>query len=86
MLVDDIAVRGVECCLLKGLKSVCAVRTVMWPGDDMVQKIATENQESASERTRTQEKLRLLKNGLHILVRYKRLKQEGMYGLRSLGP
>lgn len=85
MLVDNIAVLGVECCLLEGLKSAFTAHTVMCLGDDMVQKIATENQESATERTRTQEKLRTLENGLHILTRYRRSKQEGMHGHHGLG-
>nr|OQO31372.1 hypothetical protein B0A51_03367 [Rachicladosporium sp. CCFEE 5018] len=77
MLVDNVAGLGVESCLLEGLKSAFTAHTVMCLGDDVVQNIATELQESASERSRTQEKLRTLDNGLHILTRYRRSKQEG---------
>ncbi|KAK6435688.1 hypothetical protein LTR95_008123 [Oleoguttula sp. CCFEE 5521] len=77
MLVDNVAGLGVESCLLEGLQSAFTAHTVMCLGDDVVQNIATELQESASERSRTQEKLRTLDNGLHILTRYRRSKQEG---------
>ncbi|KAK0301568.1 hypothetical protein LTR82_018243 [Friedmanniomyces endolithicus] len=44
--------------------------------DDMVQKIAAENQDSVIERTRTQEKVRILEDGLRTLNRYRRSKHQ----------
>ncbi len=78
MLVDNIAVLGIESCLLEGLKDAFTAQTVMRLEDDLVQKIAAENQDSVTERTRTQEKLRILEDGLHTLNRYRRSKHQGI--------
>ncbi|KAK0822939.1 hypothetical protein LTR73_008904 [Friedmanniomyces endolithicus] len=76
MLVDNIAVPGIESCLLEGLKDAFTAQTVMGLEDGLVQKIAAENQDSVTERTRTQEKLRILEDGLHTLNRYRRSKHQ----------
>lgn len=78
MLVDNIAVLGIESCLLEGLEDAFTAQTVMGLEDDLVQKIAAENQDSVTERTRTQEKLRILEDGLHTLNRYRRSKHQGI--------
>ncbi|KAK0246627.1 hypothetical protein LTS09_018231 [Friedmanniomyces endolithicus] len=54
--------------------------------DDMVQKIAAEDQDSVTERTRTQEKVRILEDGLRTLNRYRRSKHQDseMYGRNDL--
>lgn len=76
-LVDNFAVLGVEFCLLEGLKDAFAAHVVMGLEDDLVKKIAAENEESVTERTRAQEKLRILENGLHTLNRFRRYKHRG---------
>ncbi|KAK0260156.1 hypothetical protein LTR35_018028 [Friedmanniomyces endolithicus] len=76
-LVDNIAVLGIESCLLEGLKDAFTAQTVMGLKDDMVQKIAAEDQDSVTERTRTQEKVRILEDGLRTLNRYRRSKHQG---------
>ena len=78
MLVDNIAVLGIESCLLEGLKDAFTAQTVIRLDDDLVKKIAAENQESVTERTRTQEKLRILEKGLYTLNRYRRSKHKGI--------
>ncbi|KAK3669799.1 hypothetical protein LTR78_010316 [Recurvomyces mirabilis] len=75
-LVDNIAVLGIESCLLEGLKDAFTAQTVMNLEDGLVQKIAAETQDSVTERTRTEEKLRILKDGLHTLNRYRRSKHQ----------
>jgi len=88
MLVDNIAVPGIESCLLEGLKDAFTAQTVMGLEDGLVQKIAAENQDSVTERTRTQEKLRILEDGLHTLNRYRRSKHQGIAipsGLSEIG-
>lgn len=77
MLVDNVAVLGVESCLLEGLKGAFTAETVMHLDDGLVRKIAAENQESVTERIRTQEKLRILEDGLHTLNRYRRSQHNG---------
>ncbi|KAK0890676.1 hypothetical protein LTR91_022708 [Friedmanniomyces endolithicus] len=85
-LVDNIAVLGIESCLLEGLKDAFTAQTVMGLKDDMVQKIAAEDQDSVTERTRTQEKVRILEDGLRTLNRYRRSKHQDseMYGRNDL--
>ncbi|KAK0954529.1 hypothetical protein LTR91_022650 [Friedmanniomyces endolithicus] len=78
MLVDNIAVLGIESCLLEGLKDALTAQTVMGLEEGTVQKIAAENQDSVTERTRTQEKLQILEDGLHTLNRYRRSKHQGI--------
>ncbi|OQN95561.1 hypothetical protein B0A48_18496 [Cryoendolithus antarcticus] len=51
-LVDNIAVLSVESCLLEGLKDAFTAQTVMRLDDDLVRKIAAENEESVKERSR----------------------------------
>lgn len=77
-MVDNFAVLGVEFCLLEGLTDAFAAASVLRLDDDLVQRIAAENEESVAERTRTEEKLRVLEDGLHTLNRYRRYKYKGM--------
>jgi len=84
MLIDNIAVLGIESCLLEGLKDAFTAQTVMRLENDLVRKIAAENQESVTERTRTQDKVRTLEKGLHTLNRYRRSRHEGTEGLFGL--
>jgi hypothetical protein len=77
-LVDNIAVLSIESCLLGALKEAFTARMVMNLDDDTVQKIAAENQESVTERKRTQEKLRILETGLRTLKRYRRSQHQSI--------
>lgn len=84
MLIDNIAVLGIESCLLEGLKDAFTAQTVMRLENDLVRKIAAENQESVTERIRTEDKVHTLEKGLHTLNRYRRSRHEGIEGLFGL--
>lgn len=77
ILVDNVAVLGIEHCLLEALQASFTAHTVMGLDNDVIDKIAAESQESKTERVRTREKLHILDDGLRILNRYRRSKHEG---------
>ena len=65
--VDDFSVLGVEKCLLYPLPDMFSPKTVISLSDKLVTNIAAETEDSQIERTRTMEKLKVLRATLDIL-------------------
>jgi hypothetical protein len=81
MVVDNIAVLGIEFCLVEKLSEMLSSEVVMNLDDAVVQEIAGEEEDSQKERARTLKKLQILESGLQDLRRQGRHKQEGRQDL-----
>jgi hypothetical protein len=77
MAVDNIAVLGIEFCLVEKLSEMLSSDVVMNLDDAVVQDIAGEEEDSQKERARTLKKLQILESGLQDLCRQGRHKREG---------
>ncbi|KAF2753117.1 hypothetical protein EJ05DRAFT_445395 [Pseudovirgaria hyperparasitica] len=63
-VVDDISVLAIEACLVQRLPELFAPATVFDIDDTTVRTIASENEESVTERVRCSEKLNILEEGM----------------------
>ena len=79
--VDNIAVLGIEFCLLEKLSEMLSAEVVMNLDDAVVQEIAGEEEDSRSERARALKKLESLESGLQTLCRLGRHNQGGKVDL-----
>ncbi|KAK2744858.1 hypothetical protein FQN57_004182 [Myotisia sp. PD_48] len=68
-VVDNIAVLAIESCLIKRLPELFVPENVLTLTDDVIEKIAMENEEAALERKSLTEKLQILEAGLWELSR-----------------
>jgi hypothetical protein len=75
--VDNIAVLGIEFCLLEKLSDMLSPDVVMNLDDTIVQEIAGEEEDSQKERVRALAKLQSLEAGLQTLRRLGRHKKGG---------
>jgi hypothetical protein len=75
MVVDNIAVLGIEFCLVEKLSEMLSSEVVMNLDDAVVQEIAGEEEDSQEERARTLKKLQILESALQDLRRQGRHKQ-----------
>jgi hypothetical protein len=75
--VDNIAVLGIEVCLLEKLSEMLSAEVVMNLDDAVVEEIAGEEEDSRKERARALKKLASLESGLRDLRRLGRHKQGG---------
>ena len=81
MAVDNVAVLGIEFCLLEKLSEMLSADVVMNLDDAVVQEIAGEEEDSQKERARALKKLDSLESGLQTLRRLGRHKQGGKVDL-----
>ena len=77
IVVDNVAVLGLEFSLLEKLSSLLSSDVVMNLDDSIVQEIAAEKEDSRIERARALSKLQSLEAGLYTLRRLGRHKLEG---------
>ena len=77
VVVDNIAVLGIEFCLLEKLSDMLSSDVVMNLDDTVVQEIAGEEEDSQKERVRAFAKLQSLETGLQTLRRLGRHKKGG---------
>jgi hypothetical protein len=77
MVVDNIAVLGIEFCLVEKLSEMLSSEVVMNLDDAVVQEIAGEEEDAQKERARALKKLQSLESGLQDLRRLGRYKQGG---------
>jgi hypothetical protein len=66
-MIDDISVLAVEECLIEKLPALFSAEDVLDIDDTMVVILASEDEESSAERTRCNEKLKVLEDGLKEL-------------------
>jgi hypothetical protein len=81
MVVDNVAVLGIEFCLVEKLSEMLSSEVVMNLDDAVVQEIAGEEEDSQEERARTLKKLQILESALQDLRRQGRHKQGGKIDL-----
>lgn len=67
--IDDFSVLAVEKCLLQQLPEIFSLKTVISLDDTLTARVATETDESRSERVETVQKLRVLETALIVLRR-----------------
>lgn len=82
-LVDNFSVLSIEKCLLQQLPKMLTPEVVIGLEDAEVESIAAESEESQLERSRTTEKLKVLKSTLKVLQsldRHKSTVQSAMRG------
>lgn len=77
VLVDNVAVLGIEQCLLSGLADIFSPNVVMMVPDQLLQEVAAETEDSQAERKRLKHKLGVLEVGLKSLNRLNRHKPAG---------
>ena len=77
VVVDNVAVLGIEFCLLEKLSDMLSSDVVMNLDDTVVQEIAGEEEDSQKERARALAKLQSLEAGLQTLHRLGRRKKRG---------
>ena len=77
VVVDNVAILGIEFCLLEKLSDMLSSDVVMNLEDDVVQEIAAEQPDSQIERARALTKLQSLEAGLQTLQRLGRHKLGG---------
>src|SRR5271155_5069813 len=77
VVVDNIAVLGIEFCLLEKLSDMLSSDVVMNLDDTVVQEIAGEEEDSQKETARALAKLQRLETGLQTLRRLRRHKKGG---------
>jgi hypothetical protein len=79
VMVDNFALLGIEYCLLDGLSDILSPDTVMRLDEKLTKEIATETEDSQTERARTLRKLGSLEAGLQTLNRFGRHKTVGRW-------
>ena len=77
MLVDNVAVLGIEQCLLSGLADIFSPNVVMTMDDDVLREIAAEPDGVQAERKRFTDELGALEIGEKTLSRLNRHKSAG---------
>lgn len=77
MLVDNVAVLGIEQCIMSGLADIFSPNVVMTVPVKLLQKIAAETDVVQAERKRLTQKLGVLEKGLKTLNRLNRHKPAG---------
>lgn len=77
MLVDNVAVLGIEQCLLSGLADIFSPHVVMTVPEKLLQEIAAETDDVQAERKRLTHKLGVLEAGLKTLNRLNGHKSAG---------
>ena len=66
-IIDDFSVLAVEACLVQKLPTLFCPADVIDIDDETVAALASEEEESSAERSRCNEKLKILEDGLHAL-------------------
>jgi hypothetical protein len=79
-VIDDISVLAVEKRLVQRLPFLFTPKTVMNMEDDDIRRIATESEQSVSERERTVERLCVLETGLRELSNLNKLSKKPSEG------
>ena len=77
VLVDNVAVLGIELCILAVLPSIFSPEIVMSLSGKVVQDIAAETEDARTDRARVSEKLVVLEEGRKSLNRLTRHKPKG---------
>lgn len=77
VLVDNVAVLGIEQCLLSELADIFSPRVVAELSEQTIQEIAAETEDVQAERRRLKDKLGVLEAGLKTLNRLKRHRSAG---------
>lgn len=77
MLVDNVAVLGIEQCLLSGLADIFSPSVAMAVPERLLAEIAAETDDAQAERKRLNHKLGVLEAGLETLNRLNRHKSAG---------
>lgn len=75
--MDNIAILGIEQCVLSGLADMFSPNVVMTVPEPLLQEIAAETEDAQAERKRLNHKLGVLEAGLKTLNRLNRQKSAG---------
>lgn len=83
-IIDDFSVLAVEACLVQGLPNLFSPADVIDLDDVTVVALASESEESSTERKLYEKKLRILEDGLGALQSIQEFKLSSQEGRRLL--